>query len=320
MKDLYIANISVLILRKLGGTLARIYTLLLLVMIVWGFNLSALVVLVHAVEPMTLTSLRIFTAGIAVLFMSKLIGIFRLPTKTEWKTIVIISMFNVAIHHTLLAIGLTKTSGANASVILGSLPLMTMILTAIFLKQILPRIRILGFVFGFIGIMLTSIAGSDGIGAISYGDLLIFLSLLSQAYSFILISKLNPTFDPRLLTGYMLIVGSFFIFIVSLITEKNVGQLVTLLSLKLGAVFLFSSVVATAFGHMVYNYATRKVGPAETAIFTNLNTLFALFGAAIFLREAILATHYIGLILIVIGVFFGTGAYEYIVLKRREVN
>src|SRR5690625_697300 len=92
-------------------------------MALWGFNLSALVVLVQNIDPITLTSVRIFVAGLAVLMIAKFIGIFRLPTKKEWKTILIISIFNVVLHHSFLAIGLTKTSGVNASIILGSAPL-----------------------------------------------------------------------------------------------------------------------------------------------------------------------------------------------------
>lgn len=302
-----------------GDTLARIYILLFIVMFIWGMNLSALVVLVSEVDPITLTSLRVFTAGVVVLILARMMGIFRLPTAAEWKTIGIITIFNVTFHHGLLAVGLTKTSGANASVIIGSLPILTVVLTAIFLKQMLSRARILGFILGFIGIVLTSIAGSDGFGSISSGDLIVFLSIFSQAFSFILISKLNPTFDPRLLTGYMLIVGSLFIFILAVVIERDITQLSALFSWKIGSVFLFSAIGATALGHMVYNYAVRNVGPAEIAIFANLSTLFALIGSAIFLKEAILLNHYIGLIFIIIGVFFGTGAYEYVVRKRRSI-
>src|SRR5699024_4385016 len=120
--------------KKKGDTLALSYILLLLVMVVWGINLSALVVLVNEVDPVTLTSLRIFTAGIVVLCITRVMWIFRLPTKEEWKTIGIITIFNVALHHSLLAIGLTKTSGANASVIIGTLPILTVVLTAVLLK------------------------------------------------------------------------------------------------------------------------------------------------------------------------------------------
>lgn len=284
-------------------------------MVMWGFNLSALAVLVKIIDPITMTSLRIFVAGVAVLIIAKLMGIFRLPTKSEWKTIAIITIFNVVLHHALLAIGLTKTSGVNAGIILGAAPLVTMVLSVIFLRNQISKVRVIGFMLGFIGIIITSMVGAGGL-SFAVGDIFIFFCMVAQAISFILIAKLNPTFDPRLLTGYMLLFGSFAIFIVAVTLERDVAQLSILFDQKYGLLFLFSAVIATALGHMVYNFAVRNVGPAETTIFVNLNTLFALIGAAIFLKESILANHYIGLAFIVVGVFFGSGTFEYLVKKR----
>src|SRR5690625_845620 len=286
-------------------------------MAIWGFNLSALVVLVDNIEPITLTGFRIFTAGISVLIMAKILGIFRFPTKKEWKVIFLITIFNVIMHHSFLAIGLTKTSGVNAAVILGAAPLMTLVLSIILLKDQITRLRVLGFILGFVGIVITSVVGSGGFSSISFGDIYIFLSMFAQAFSFILISKLHPTFDPRLLTGYMLTVGSFFIFIISLVVEGNPGQISVLFSWKLGSIFLFSAVVATAFGHMTYNYSVKNVVPTETTIFVNLNTIFSIAGAAVFLSEPVLSSHYVGLIFIIVGVFVGSGTLEYLLKKRR---
>src|SRR5690625_2034753 len=286
-------------------------------MAVWGFNLTALIVLVNNVDPITLTAFRILVAGISVVIAAQMIGIFRLPSKKEWKTIIIITLFNVVLHHSLLAIGLTMTSGVSAGIILGAAPLITMVLSIIFLKDMITRLRVFGFILGFIGIIITSVVGTCGVSGISIGDIFVFLSMFAQAISFILISKLNPTFDPRLLTGYMLILGSFLIFIVSLVMEGNPAQITVLFSWKLGGVFLFSAIIATAFGHMIYNFAIKNVGPAETTIFVNLNTLFAILGAAIFLGEPILGAHYAGLVFIILGVFIGSGTLEYILNKRR---
>lgn len=286
-------------------------------MAVWGFNLSALVVLVNSIEPITLTAARIFVAGIAVLGITKLTGIFRLPTKDEWKTILIITIFNVAFHHIFLALGLTRTSGVNAGIILGAAPLVTMVLSIIILRSSISRLRALGFLLGFIGILITSLAGAEGMDAVSLGDVMIFLSMFMQAFSFILISKLNPTFDPRLLTGYMLLIGSVFIFIISGLFEGNFAQLAQLFTWKLGGIFLFSAIIATAFGHMTYNFAIKNVGPTETTIFVNLNTLFALLGASLFLGEPILKNHYLGLIFILVGVFIGSGTVDYLIKRRR---
>lgn len=298
--------------------MAKIYGLLFLVMALWGFNLSALAVLVHHIDPITLTAIRILIAGIAVLSIAKVIGIFRLPTKSEWKTISIITIFNVVLHHSFLAVGLTRTAGVNAGIILGAAPLVTMVLSILFLRHRVSNIRIIGFFLGFIGILITSIAGTEGIAAVSTGDLFVFLCMIAQAISFILIGRLTPSFDPRLLTGYMLVVGSLVIFAVSIVIEKDLSQITRLLEPKLGFIFLFSALFATAFGHMVYNFAIRKVGPAETTIFVNLNTLFAIVGAAIFLKEAIMKNHLIGLVFIILGVFLGSGTLERLLRTRNQ--
>lgn len=297
--------------------MSRIYILLLFVMITWGFNLAALAVLVREIDPVTMTGFRILVAGVSVLVLSKIIGIFRLPTKKEWKTIGIITIFNVALHHTFLAIGLTKTTGVNAGIILGASPLVTMVLSVIFLRNRVSFIRIIGFLLGFIGIFITSLTDTEGMAAISIGDIFIFFSMMAQAISFILIGKLNPSFDPRLLTGYMLILGSVVIWSTALFLEQDIYQLTQLISWKLGSIFLFSAIIATAVGHMIYNFSIKNVGPAETTIFVNLNTIFALAGAAIFLGEPVLRNHFIGLVFILIGVFLGSGSLEYVVRKRR---
>src|SRR5699024_10786771 len=94
------------------------------------------------------------------------------------------------------------------------------------LKDRITRLLLLGFFLGFIGIIVTSIVGEEGLASISTGDLFIFISMLMQAFSFILISRLNPDFDPRLLTGYMLVIGSGFIFIFAYSIEKDLSYVV----------------------------------------------------------------------------------------------
>src|SRR5699024_5131289 len=143
---------------------------------------------VHHIDPITLTGVRIFTAGVVVLLIAKVMGIFRFPTKREWKTIAFIMIFNVVFHHTILAIGLTKTSGVNTVIILVATRLVTIMLLVIFLRDHVTRLRAFGFVLGFVGIIFTSIAVGEGVSSISFSDVYIFLSMFFQAISFILIS------------------------------------------------------------------------------------------------------------------------------------
>ncbi len=133
-----------------------------------------------AVDPILLTAFRIMTAGVAVLIICLAMGIFRLPRKDEWFTIFFIAIFNVILHHSFVAVGLTKTSGINAGLILGMVPLVTVMMTVIFLRQRVRWLRILGFILGFVGVAVTTLAGAGGIKAVSPGDLIVFWVLLCK--------------------------------------------------------------------------------------------------------------------------------------------
>ncbi|GAA0604640.1 EamA family transporter [Virgibacillus siamensis] len=296
----------------------KIYILLLLVMLMWGLNVSAIKVLVAAIDPILLTSFRVMTAGLMVLVICKVMGIFRLPYKHEWLTILYIAVFNVILHHSLVALGLEITSGINGALILGMMPLVTVMMAFIVLRQRITWLRTSGFLLGFVGVVITTLSGAGGLAAISLGDVFVLLGVLVQGFSFMLISKLKPTLDPRLATGYMLALGATVIFIVSQTLGAEVQEMTKLIDWQLGAVFLFSAIFATAFGHMTYNYAIKKVGPAESAIFINLNTLFAVTGAAVFLNEVIKINHVVGFLFILCGVFIGTGALEHVLQSRRQ--
>lgn len=309
---------NVIKIEKLGERLKRVYFPLIFVMLLWGLNVSALKVLVTNVDPIILTAVRIFVAGIVVLIIAYFMGIFRLPTRKEIAIIIYIAIFNVIAHHIFLALGLTYTSGVNTGLILGMGPLITMMLSIILLNDRVTRLRVLGFILGFIGVVVTSLTGADNLSTISFGDLFVFISIFAQAFSFILIAKLNPSFDPRLLTGYMLIFGSVIIFITSFFFDSSMMEITNLFSWKLGLVFLFSAILCTAVGHMIYNYTITEIGPAETTIFINMNTVFALAGAAVFLGEPIYINHFIGLFLIICGVLIGSGTLEYFIKKRRH--
>ncbi|MFB7638223.1 DMT family transporter [Peribacillus butanolivorans] len=296
----------------------KIYILLIGIMITWGLNVSVIKILVEHTQPVTITSLRIFTASLIVSLILYFLGLIRLPKKNELFYVFGGALLSVVFHHYFLAEGLTKTSATNAGLILGMGPILTVILSMIFFRKKPTIIRFLGFICGALGVSFTVLAGSGGIHSINLGDVDILLSILSQALSFILINQASKTMDPRLLTGYMMLIGSFILFAISLWKEPDGLALLASAPPSIWVAFIFSAVIATALGHMGYNYAIGKVGAAESSIFLNLNTLFSLVGAAIFLNEAIVPSHFLGLIFIISGVLLGSGALEIWILQRKN--
>ncbi len=286
-------------------------------MLSWGMNVSALKILVENFMPVTITSLRIFVAGVVAFLILMGLHLVRLPKRSEWIYIIGGAFLSVVFHHYFLAQGLTNTTATNTGLILGLGPLLTVIFSMLFLKRKPTFIQFIGFIFGTLGVSTTVLVGSGGMHSINLGDVQILLAIISQALSFILIKRAAETMDPRLLTGYMLVIGSIFLFIFSLWKEPGGLDSLAGVSPAVWTIFLFSAVIATGVGHTAYNYAIGRVGPAETAIFLNLNTFFSLIGAAIFLGEAIIPVHFLGLILIVSGVILGSGGLEAWLIQRK---
>jgi drug/metabolite transporter (DMT)-like permease len=288
----------------------QIYMLLVFVMFVWGLNVIATKIMVSIFPPVTITSLRIFTAAISVFIILFLFKKIRIPTKREIIYIFFGGLFNVVAHHYFLSIGLSKTSASNGGLILGLGPLLTAIAAFLFLGNKVTVLRIIGILLGFSGVSFIVLEGHGGMGAVSIGDLYVFLSILVQAISFVMIKKVSNTLDPRLMTGYMLLFGSVILFIISLFKEPNGLEQISKGNFSVWMIFFGSAVIGTAIGHMIYNYAIGKVGVSESAIFINLNPFFTLVSAVIFLGETITFSQILGFLFILIGVLFGSGAAE----------
>ncbi|MBM7716964.1 drug/metabolite transporter (DMT)-like permease [Bacillus thermophilus] len=288
-----------------------LYILLFVLMIVWGFNVTAIKIIVSHFSPVTITSLRIF---LAFLTLSPLLFYRNKIQRLSFKNILMIAcvaVFGVLGHHAFLSVGLKYTSAANGGLILGSVPIVTTVAAALFLGDRLTVFRILGLVFGFSGVALIMLAKPGAALQFSIGDIFIFLAVLTQAASFILINKMANSVGSQSLTGLSMLMGSVMLFVLSVTVEPE-----GLASLKTGTlmawlVFFASGSIATAMGHLLYNYAIQRIGAGQAALFLNLSPFFSLVGAAVFLGEKIYSIQWIGFLLIVVGVVLGTGFLEH---------
>jgi drug/metabolite transporter (DMT)-like permease len=294
------------------------YFIILFAVASWGFNVTATKVLVTAFMPTTITAFRLLNAGIAVFIILFFLKKTRIPTKKEFVYILFGGLFNVVGHHYFLSLGLTETSAANGGLILGLGPLLSTILAFFFLGNKATIFRILGIILGFTGVSFIVMKTSGSVSGVSIGDFYVFLSILSQVISFIIIKKSSSTLDPRLMTGYMLVIGSFILFFISLITEPSGLQSLSNGSFSVWVIFFASAIIASALGQMLYNYAIDKVGVTEAAIFMNLTPFFSLIGAALFLGEHIVFAQIIGFLFILMGVLLGSGTIEEWIIASKQ--
>ncbi|QBQ06225.1 DMT family transporter [Sporosarcina pasteurii] len=295
----------------------KIYATLTLAMFVWGFNLPLLKYLLLYVGPVTMTAFRLLLAGAVVFIILAALKLIRLPTKKEWPYILGGALLNVVSHHYFLNMGLERTSGSNASLILGTGPVLTAISVSLIFRNYPSNMQWIGFILGLGGVSSVVLAGG-GMAGLAVGDVFVFISIATQVLSFLIIAKAAKTLDPRLMTAYMMVIGSLLLIVISLIQEP--GEIRTFLEVPTNfwLAFAASAVIGTAVGHLLYNYSVGEVGPSKAAIFINFNTMFALLGSVLFLGEVLTARHLIGFVLIIAGVVLGSGAAEELWKQRRS--
>ncbi|MBM7579269.1 DMT family transporter [Jeotgalibacillus terrae] len=299
-------------------TQSNAFIWLVSIMVAWGLNVVALKVLVEEFSPVAMTSVRILTAGLVVLTVLALQKKWTVPGVKDFGVILLISLFNIVGHHYFLSIGLKGTTAVNTGLILGLIPILTAIAAVIFLKARLTLLKAAGILVGFGGVFLVMAAGSSGQIQIAAGDWYILLAAVTQAISFVLIKKISVDLNVFVLTGWMMITGAILLGMISLLTEPGGYQ-----SLVQGegyhyAIFFSSAFIATGIGHMIYNNAIRLIGPSESAVFTNLNLLFSITGAALLLGEPVYIGQIAGFTLIVAGVLGGSGAVDHWFQRSRR--
>lgn len=299
-------------------TQSNAYIWLVSIMVAWGLNVVALKVLVDEFFPVAMTSMRILTAGAVVLSVLALQKKQIMPGVRNIGVILLISLFNIVGHHYFLSIGLKGTTAVNTGLILGLIPILTAIAAVIFLKARLTLLKFVGIIIGFAGVFLVMAAGGSGNIQVAAGDWYILMAAVTQAISFVLIKKISTDLNVFVLTGWMMIFGAVLLGVISLLTEPGGYQ--TLLSGESYhyVIFFSSAFIATGVGHMIYNNAIRLIGPSESAVFTNLNLLFSITGAALLLGEPVFLGQIAGFALIVAGVLGGSGAVDHWIHRRKS--
>lgn len=159
----------------------------------WGLMspLAKFVMIGGAVTPLVVTDLRIF--GAMVLFW--IASFFRKPERVGHKDLAklfVASLLAIVFNQGCFIFGVGLTSPADASIITTSMPLIAMVLAAVYLKEPISGKKVLGIALGATGALML-IMGSSHSGASQtvgehyiWGDLLVLMAQCSYALYIVL--------------------------------------------------------------------------------------------------------------------------------------
>ncbi|WP_186181466.1 DMT family transporter [Burkholderia gladioli] len=232
----------------------------------------------HELSPMQLAAARFATATVLVLGWLAWRRP-RRPTARDAMAFALSGLLGIAGYNALLNTAELSVAPGAAAFIMSTSPIVTAILSTLFLREKLNRWGWVGSLFSFAGIGLIA-SGQPGGLALGSGTTLILLAAAGSAVYFVLQRRLIPVYGPLACTAYTLLAGAV------LLLPWLPGALRSLaapgaLHAALPAVLVLG-IFPAALGYASWTFALSHFGPARATHFLYLVPAAAM-GLSIFM-------------------------------------
>lgn len=287
--------------------LANPYLLLTLTAVFWSGNMVVGRGIHEAVPPFALAFWRWTIALMCVLPLALPHLRTQWPlVKKHWKVLVVLGLLGVGGFNTLVYVGLHSTTATNASILNSFIPIATIALAFVLLGRRLARMEAVGVVVSLLGVGLIVARGDlDTLLALSLnrGDLWLLAAVLVWGLYTVGLHW-RPPIHPMLLFAVCAVVG------LALLAplyawELASGQFIQMSAPALGAI-VYVGIFPGFLGHVFYNAGVAAVGPNQGSLFIHLMPVFGTLLAAAFLGERPYWFHFVGMGLILAGIFLTT--------------
>lgn len=164
------------------------------------------------IDPSALTFLR-FSGGMVLFWMASL---FFKREQVPPKDILLLffaSVFALTLNQLPFFLGLSMTSSIDASIVVTMLPIVTMILSAIFLKEPITQLKAVGVLVGASGALIIVFSGNSGNmesagNGNMLGNIIVFLAVISFALYLTLFKNLIVKYHPITVMKWMFLFAS----------------------------------------------------------------------------------------------------------------
>ncbi len=283
------------------------YVLLTLVMLSGAGNVVVARATVGEVPPVALSFWRWIAAFVMLLPLGLRPMIAqRAMLRQQWRIVLALGAIAIAAFNTLIYVGVQHTIALNATLILAVIPVVTVTLSWLLLREGASTRLIVGLVFGFLGVLVIIARGDFGSLAtlsLNKGDLLVFCAVFCWAGYSILLGRLPPGIRPEGLLLAIVILGIVMLLPVYLWEVASGGRMVVSLPNVVGILYLaaFSSV----FSYIMWARGVSMVGANIASQFTYLNPVFGGTLAIVALGESVQPYH-AGVLLVFLGIYLAT--------------
>jgi drug/metabolite transporter (DMT)-like permease len=275
--------------------------LLVAMALIWGVNASVMKFAVAQMPPLVFNAARLGLASIALVVLA--FGVRRVTlTRRDLLSLLALGLLGTGLYQFFMIEGLARTRAGTTALILSSGPAFVALFGRLLGIERITRRGTLGIVLSMAGIALVALSQPEAITrrATLIGSALVLIGCICWSLFAVLIKPYANRLDGRLVTAITIVGGTIPLSLLALPAMNGVAWRV--LSLETWAAIVYAGLASMVIAYLFWNRGVRLLGPTRTAMFGNLQPLFALVAARVMLGERPGAWQLVGAAGIVAGV------------------
>ncbi|MFD2615908.1 DMT family transporter [Terrilactibacillus laevilacticus] len=283
------------------------YLSIILFAMIIGFSFMFVKITISYAHPLDILAHR-FTIAFLIMLIPLVFGWMKLSlSPKDMLKLLPLALFNPVLYFSFQVLGLITITSSEAGIIQALLPIMTLFFASIFLKERMNLWQKGAICLSVIGVVFIFIMSGANLGHLHIsGILLIFLSTSTYAAYNVCARKFAKDYRMDDMTISMITIGFISFNALSIgwhVANHSISDYVQpLFHLQYVLSVLSLGILASFFTFILTNFSLSILEASKVGIFMNLNTIVALFAGHFVLKEKLFYYHYIGTILVLIGV------------------
>jgi len=286
----------------LNGTVI-LYTLIFLMVVFWSGNYIVGKIALREFSPLLLASLRIGFAGV---FISPFYAWERGHSSASWTRrdaplLLFLGVFGVTLNQVFFVVGLSRTSVAHASIIIGLTPMLVLILACLRGLERMTMGKAVGMAIALAGVAALKVfEPASATGATWIGDGFTFLAALFFAIFTVSGKEVTQRFSSVTVNAFAYVGGA--LALAPVILWGALRHALAHISAAAWLSMLYMALFPSVLAYLIYYYALTRISASRVSAFSYLQPVFATAMGVAILGERLAASVIVGGLVILCGV------------------
>ncbi|MDX3225122.1 DMT family transporter [Streptomyces sp. ME19-01-6] len=269
----------------------------------WSSSYAVTKQVLEDVGPLSIGAIR-FT--LAALLLCVMVRLNRLrparPDARQRRLLYVSGFLGITVYFVLENIGVDLSTASDASLIVATYPLMTMLLELMVFRTRMPLLRVTGVLLAAVGAFLVVRNGAQVGGSARWmGDILLLFGGLAWAGYNVLGKRASAGQNAVSVTYYQTLAGAAGFLLASLL---EIGDW-RMPGATASSLLVYLAVACSVGGFLLYNYGLRRMTSSVAVNILNLVPVFGVIGAVVINGESIRPAQATGGVIIIVGVALG---------------